>query len=441
MPQAAFTLSVGVLGLGCLGRAEEWRITNAAPVQGSWSIAEVLFYADDECTEALPVAGGSSYAAPMDWPVARPAPRTAVQHKGDDCWGGGTGKKCKQAGYCLWCGRGNVCCRQGHADDPPICRSAVGFKTDYHHECVEVPAKSEEDILARHTEIYAFDSDPLTVFKASCPDLGSCPAGSLVVGVSIAEDDQTVRCIEIHEPAGTTASTRFQALRAVRPHFEAIACPGVCRSGKHVERGIPGICRDRVNQYGCGTGELFARGDSADCSACQSFSSVAWEEVTLPLVERIPTAGHNGELPFISTRLQMVPSGTDAKYQFSPVLHIGEDCWGECSTGYCSWCGKGNACCKKDRQQDPPECRNAVDFKTTLHECVAVAGPAPIIREEVKPWRAPSSTAMAFGSVFLFSLIPACIFRRRLSEYLGFSPRRKRKMSGWDEDEEHGKWY
>merc|ERR1719444_313506 len=55
------------------------------------------------------------------------------------------------------------------------------------------------------------------------------------------------------------------------------------------------------------------------------------------------------------------------------LQHAGEDCMPSCNkAGYCDWCGKGNACCKKDGESSPDECKGVADFKTDKHECVAI---------------------------------------------------------------------
>jgi len=57
------------------------------------------------------------------------------------------------------------------------------------------------------------------------------------------------------------------------------------------------------------------------------------------------------------------------------LQHAGEDCMPTCSkSGYCDWCGAGNACCKKEGDSSPAECKaHMSDFKTDKHECVAIA--------------------------------------------------------------------
>jgi len=55
--------------------------------------------------------------------------------------------------------------------------------------------------------------------------------------------------------------------------------------------------------------------------------------------------------------------------------HPGVDCMPSCEkAGFCNWCGKGNACCKKDGDNTPDDCKGVMsDFKTDKHECVAIA--------------------------------------------------------------------
>jgi len=54
--------------------------------------------------------------------------------------------------------------------------------------------------------------------------------------------------------------------------------------------------------------------------------------------------------------------------------HAGEDCMPSCEkSGFCNWCGHGNACCKKD-DNSTDDCKGVMsDFKTDKHECVAIA--------------------------------------------------------------------
>jgi len=55
------------------------------------------------------------------------------------------------------------------------------------------------------------------------------------------------------------------------------------------------------------------------------------------------------------------------------LQHVGEDCMPSCDkAGFCDWCGKGNACCKKEGENTPDECKGVADFKTDKHECIAI---------------------------------------------------------------------
>merc|ERR1719336_963407 len=58
----------------------------------------------------------------------------------------------------------------------------------------------------------------------------------------------------------------------------------------------------------------------------------------------------------------------------NPVLNRGKDCWHHCrgKAGLCSWCGQGNACCRRGWKPDPQLCKSvpADQFIARHHECV-----------------------------------------------------------------------
>lgn len=58
----------------------------------------------------------------------------------------------------------------------------------------------------------------------------------------------------------------------------------------------------------------------------------------------------------------------------SPLKHAGDDCWSMCAPGgMCpSYCGQGNACCRRGFAGDPTVCRGGKNFQTSHHECVTV---------------------------------------------------------------------
>jgi len=57
------------------------------------------------------------------------------------------------------------------------------------------------------------------------------------------------------------------------------------------------------------------------------------------------------------------------------VQNIGQDCWDPCEgrSGFCSWCGHGNACCRRQFPSDPEECYGVpnANFIADTHQCVA----------------------------------------------------------------------
>lgn len=55
------------------------------------------------------------------------------------------------------------------------------------------------------------------------------------------------------------------------------------------------------------------------------------------------------------------------------LLNIGLDCWKPCNkaSGLCTYCGQGNACCRRNGDPNPPEeCKNVTTFLTWHHECI-----------------------------------------------------------------------
>ena len=59
------------------------------------------------------------------------------------------------------------------------------------------------------------------------------------------------------------------------------------------------------------------------------------------------------------------------------VANVGKDCWWECGqkSGYCDYCGSGNACCKQGDEGAPGECQGELGFHTWHHECIAPRAP------------------------------------------------------------------
>jgi len=57
------------------------------------------------------------------------------------------------------------------------------------------------------------------------------------------------------------------------------------------------------------------------------------------------------------------------------LQHVGEDCWRDClsRSGFCTWCGHGNACCRRD-SSNSTDCGLTTGYSSALHHvCVAPA--------------------------------------------------------------------
>lgn len=56
------------------------------------------------------------------------------------------------------------------------------------------------------------------------------------------------------------------------------------------------------------------------------------------------------------------------------VWHEGQDCSPHCRSGWCEWCGVGNACCKFGQKTDPPMCASVTVWPTwATYTCVAAS--------------------------------------------------------------------
>lgn len=105
-----------------------------------------------------------------------------------------------------------------------------------------------------------------------------------------------------------------------------------------------------------------------------------------------------------------------------PVRNAGRDCWGSCGHkgGYCpSFCGVGNACCRRGWSRDPQECRGINTFRTGHHECVAPAGgsrPSP----RPTPTPSPRPTPPSGGGSMVAR--PNFMIRQSNSNYLASCP-------------------
>jgi len=352
--------------------AEEWRVVNGKEIKGSaWRIAEVEFFAKADCTQKLNVVQGSAYVEPFPGDQVW---ASQVLHEKDDCW-----DACQfKAGLCSWCGEGNACCRRGFTQDPLVCRGAMAFQSD-HHECVAV---SSSGPLQQPAAQRALDGKVSTMFDVPCQ---GCPPGSLTIGAVLPDVNVPVRCIAISEPDPSSAKGGLPAEVLIQLADRSSGsggggkmapCPGLCRSGRYLEGNGKAPCTQWLSLHGwCGPTPLHRAG--VDCRTCQ-LAPVSWKDVPFRVVKRDAVTG-DGATKVILWKLAVQAEEIRPPPHDAPVAppqrvqHVGEDCWSQCSeglSGYCNWCGIGNACCKKDFGNDPAECRRAISFTSNHHECV-----------------------------------------------------------------------
>ena len=69
---------------------------------------------------------------------------------------------------------------------------------------------------------------------------------------------------------------------------------------------------------------------------------------------------------------------TRAGHAAAALARAGQGCWDECGErgGICDWCGRGGVCCRRDWQDDPPECSaSSMWGKRSGHVCGMAALP------------------------------------------------------------------
>lgn len=352
---------------------EEWQLSNARTVRGGvWRVAEVELFSDTDCKKQLTVSSASTFSThPLTEQVV--LPRT-VENSGQDCVDACDGKP----GYCAWCGKDNACCRKGFKADPPECQRAQGFTTSV-HECVAVPGER----LQTNSGVYrALDGKRDTAHEATCQD--GCGKGTVSMGGTFEERGQ-IRCIVAYQRRDDAQfGGALQASLWRRPMLPAgTTCPGACRSGQYLEKSKEGVCNQYLSPHGkCGSTPEFST-DGVDCRGCAELT-LATQHSTLAVVSR----KLHDEGQVMATTLKATGVLWAQVPKPGPVEHVGEDCWTQCMSGFCDWCGTGHACCKSGWEADPPECADATGFVAmSFHECVALSRTgASLADAPLPPW-------------------------------------------------------
>ncbi|CAE7445884.1 Esyt3 [Symbiodinium sp. CCMP2456] len=114
----------------------------------------------------------------------------------------------------------------------------------------------------------------------------------------------------------------------------------------------------------------------AGCRAGMAYADHLYEDAT-GKVEEAPALPKEGD----SQGQQVAVVGQDQPNSMHPpaaagaalpLQNIGLDCWYECkqTSGFCEFCGVGNACCREGYADSPKECQGNVHFTTWHHECI-----------------------------------------------------------------------
>ncbi|CAE7914455.1 unnamed protein product, partial [Symbiodinium necroappetens] len=385
-----------------------------------------------------------------------------------DCW-----NPCdRKAGWCHWCGRGRACCRRG-ADDPAECR---GFGGSWRHECVRIPSPAGGQcggdrwqgsrhcvpgyscirVSHRYSECRLAEAvgkncaAPYGVcggWYDNAPWENCCAAGHQCTQMNVGLGLKASKCVPLsllhagqsclahcHQAEGECAwcgagnaccsrHSREGPLECKDVPFLSLensqcVAPKYSPAVKHSGQDCLPHCKGAGTCDWCGAGNACCRqgstGDPKECHGVQSFSRSNSHVCVRPVqkvssdhsqqdcwepCEKTPgycswcgqgmaccrkdaandpyechgvTAFSRHDRHVCVQPLSAMPDGLLSAS--SSVDHAGRDCWYECGgSGFCSWCGDGNACCRFGAHFDAEECSGATDFSSTEHHvCVGV---------------------------------------------------------------------
>jgi len=255
---------------------------------------------------------------------------SSLLHAGENCfWRCG-----KTSGDCSWCGQGNACCPKQPGSGPAEC-NGVQFLTSDAFQCVapvgEVAVKHQgQSCLAQCGNA-----------PGSCEWCGNgnacCRKGARddpleCRGVHFSATDKDVCVAPVHEP-------KFD-------HKDQ-DCWSPCD-------GKSGYCS------WCGEGLACCReGAQNDPSECLGVTKFSRSDAHVCVQPPTPAL-----------------LGASAAAVTQNAQHREKDCWYACKgSGFCRWCGHGNACCREGAHNDPQECSSATNFSSTKHHVCVVVPP------------------------------------------------------------------
>jgi len=345
-------------GINCGGCAEldgSWEVVGMPSVDTETREGGMLAVRlrEQGAGQQQPVGGGGDGGAGAGLPVPAEPPQP-----GADCWVQCNGR----AGKCKWCGEDGACCKVNQASDPPECKRAKSFKTN-HHECVKLAKVREIEFTIEVTpERIPFPGQDCWVpCGAKSGHCNWCGPGNACCKRGSPSDPK--ECQKAHK----FTTNHHECVNLISINLDSLGALSVSRAAEKVGAGShmaldlpeqhqqPGPASSRLGMdcWGgcaagycawCGQGNAcckFGSGSPAECQRAISFTTKHHECVRLA----------------------------------APITEPGRDCWDLCAfkSGYCAWCGHGNACCRRGTPNDVPECQRAASFLTSHHECVAVA--------------------------------------------------------------------
>lgn len=350
---------------------------------------------------------------------------TVVQNFGEDCW-----ESCgKKGGLCEgYCGRGNACCRYLDSTDPPECHGVLDFGASTLHTCV-APVDPAFKVTLHSETVQNWGQD----CAGECGESGYCQE-FCGMGNACCKFADPLTAPECGGITDWGAKDRFTCVAPVHAEYLVAKAP----QGSNIKNwGLD--CWDSCKEAGlcqefCGLGNACCKfkspQDPPECHGITEWGAKDRHTCVIPANPYYQTLPVATKSTVQNWGLDCLQACKDAGYcqefcgignaccQFGDALPRPEcmgvqdfgskdrftcvapvnpgfitadppkgtvvknwaaDCWSECKSmaGYCpEFCGMGNACCRFNSPQAPPECQGIMDFGAKdRHTCVAPVSP------------------------------------------------------------------
>eukprot|EP00928_Gymnodinium_smaydae_P063633 TRINITY_DN47153_c0_g1_i1.p1 TRINITY_DN47153_c0_g1~~TRINITY_DN47153_c0_g1_i1.p1 ORF type:complete len:747 (+),score=125.56 TRINITY_DN47153_c0_g1_i1:91-2241(+) len=314
-------------------------------------------------------------------------PRETPKKNGETSWEGHSCfKGCGKAGYCSWCGRGMACCQANDANSPLECR---GIGSWNYLSCAAVVAGENDQCggaewqgaqkCGHGLECVKVDESYSECRRYMQTELAPAYRPCLWVDEGTGNEEEAM-CVK---------GTICREISGI-PGFSKRLClpPGLLNPGANCLEacgGAGGTCESF-----CGRGNACCQAsnenDPYECRGAVGFLTSHHECIVPARAAQIATNGL-GTLGRFSSVGEPAPSVGRSDVPVE-IKHWGQPCLKHCvQPGACDWCGTGNACCAKGAHNDPPECVGVTIFGDAVkHTCVKPVAPVGVYHQGQNCW-------------------------------------------------------